>query len=291
VALAAQQRVISAQASQIRVLNAQMQFLAELAGVGPQLAQIRRQADLANPAQPVPDPPQAPPTETTEQALAPETMGDAARPGTEPGSTTRVPAEQTATAITPGVEMQTAPATQLIDVSAPVTGTNPSQDGGVPIQQRRIETDVRIDPDPLKASGPGIGGLGNDGTAYPWTLGADQQAGMGKAASLAHEDQAGARTFAAIRLARLRVQAGIARGDELEVGAVIERSAATLPQIEAEIGTLDRVSKAASLRQPRQPQRQGQRSAPSMAGYPQHAMAMTASRTSFADDDSDVFLD
>jgi hypothetical protein len=298
VALAAQQRVISAQAAQIRtltgqvgVLSGQMQFLAELAGVGPQLAEIRKRADVMNPAQPVPDPPEAAPTETTEQTLAPETMGDVSRPGTEPGSTTRVPAAQTTTAITPGVEMQTAPATQLVDVSAPVTGTNPSQDGGVPLSQRRIETDVRIDPDPLKASGPGIGGQGNDGTAYPWVIAARQAAGLQATASRpSPQDEQGARTFAAIRLARLRVTAGIARGDELEVGAQIEASAARLSEIEAEIDTLGRVSKAAALRQPRAMPRQGARSAPSMAGYPAPAMAMTASRSGYSDDDSDVFL-
>lgn len=302
-ALAAQQRVIRAQAAQIQALGAQMQFLGELAGVGPQLASLRRHADEMNPASPVPDPPQAPPTETTEQALAPETMGDASRPGTEPGSTTHVPAEMTTTSVTPGVEIQTAPATQLVDVTAPVQGTNPSQDGGVPIQQRRIETDVRIDPDPLKASGPGIGGVGTDGTAYPWVIAArEKAASVSRTASRkpqqqpTPEDERGARTFASIRLARLRKAAGLASGDELEGGARIERDASlSLHDIEHEIATLDQVTKAAAAqRPPSRPQRpQGTRYAPSMSAPLAPQMARTASFAGepATDDAQDVFLD
>jgi len=266
-----------------------------------------RQADLANPAQPVPDPPQEPPTQSTEEALASgaptgsgtgEARGpghsedDPSRPGTAPGSLTAVPAEQTTTAITPGVEMQTPPARQLVDVTAPVQGTNPSQDGGVPIEQRRIETDVRVDPDPLKASGPGIGGVGTDGTAFPWTM-AGRRATGGPASP---EDERGARTFAAIRLAKLRITAGLTRGDELDVATAIERDAALdLRTIEHEIGTLTQVARAAPQGQPRYPRgmapRTAARSAPSFAGDPQPAMALTANYAVGDTDDSDLFVD
>ena len=288
------------------LLRTQLQFIADLAGVGPELEQIRRQADLANPAQPVPDPPQEPPVQSTEEALdsgAPTGSGtgehrgpghsedDPSRPGTTPGSLTAVPAEQTTTAITPGADLPTPPANQLIDVTAPVQGTNPSQDGGVPIQQRRVETDVRVNPNPLAAQGPGIGGLGNDGTAYPWTIAA-RQAIAGPASA---EDERGARTMASIRLARLRVTAGLARGDELEVGAAIEKDARlSLRDIEHEIGTLSQVTRAAAQGQPRYPRglgpRQAARSAPSFAGQPVPAMAMTAGADT-AGDDSDLFID
>ena len=269
-----------------QILRAQLRFVAELAGVGGELEQIRRQADMMNPASPVPDPPEGPPSETTEQALAPETMDDASRPGTTPGSTTHVPAEQTTTAITPGVEIPTPPATQLVDVTAPVQGTNPSQDGGVPIDQRRIPTDVRVDPDPLKAHGPGIGGEGSDGTAFPWLMGESPAPGQQKAASA--EEQASRRTFASIRLAKLRVQAGLDQGDELAVAARIEKDAALgLDTIEHEVATL---SKLAARPAQRPMQRAASRPAPSLAPA-QAPMMAYASAASAGVDDSDLFLD
>jgi hypothetical protein len=286
------------------VLRRQLQFVAELAGIGPELDEIRRRADLANPAQPVPDPPQEPPTSTTEQALATgaptgsgtgtargpgHTEDDPSRPGTTPGSLTAVPAEQTTTAITPGEEIPAAPAAQLTDVTAPVTGTNPSQDGGVPIEQRRIETDVRVNPNPLAAQGPGIGGQGNDGTAFPWTMAARQAIG--------EADERGARTMASIRLARLRVQAGLVRGDELEVGAAIERDASlTLRDIEHEIDTIGRMARVTAQAQPRYPRgmapRQAAKAAPSFAGPPAPVMAMAYGPDAGSGaDDSDLFID
>jgi hypothetical protein len=290
------------------VLREQLRFVAELAGIGPELDEIRRQADVMNPAQPVPDPPEEPPTTTTEQALetgAPtgsgtgvargpgHTMDDPARPGITPGSLTAVPAEQTTTALTPGVEIPTAPASNLVDVTAPVQGTNPSQDGGVPMEQRRIETDVRVNPNPLAAQGPGIGGAGNDGTSFPWTIGARQvlDGPAGEA------DERGARTMASMRLGRLQVQAGLARGDELEVGSAIEQNASlSLRDIEHEIDTITRMARATTAAQPRYPRnlapRQAARSAPSFAGAPAPVMAMAYGPDAGSSaDDSDLFLD
>lgn len=285
-----------------RVLRAQLAMLGSLAGVGPEMDAIRRQADVMNPGSPVPDPPEQPATQSTEEALqagsahsdggqqgsAPmgggHAVDDVSRPGTTPGSVTNVPAVQTTTAITPGEEIPTPPATNLQDVTAPVQGTNPAQDGGVPLNQRRIETDVRIDPDPLKASGPGIGGQGNDGTAYPWILGG--QGGQQKAASL--QDQAAERTFASIRLARLRVQAGLDQGDELAVAAAIEKDAAlSLPVIAREIETLGRVASA-------QPRRAGQQRTasrpPSLAPSGAPMMAYASAASTDAGDAEDIFL-
>lgn len=304
----AQAHRIAVLTAENEVLTEQLRFLGSAAGVEQHLAAIRqnvlrKHADVLNPASPVPDPPEAPPTETTEQALAPEIMDDPSRPGTTPGANTHVPAAQTTTAITPGVEMQTPPATNLIDVTAPVTGTNPSQDGGVPLEQRRIETDVRIDPDPLKAHGPGIGGQGDNGSAFPWILdaqpGSQAKQGQGqRAASLnggspldppAEADTA-RRTFASIRLARLRIATGSAQGDELAVAERIEKDA-SLPTavIEHEIGVLGRIQQTAAVPVQRPVQRQAARQAPSLAsvgasmGYAPASMA--------ADDDgSDIFL-
>ncbi len=283
-AFAAQQLRTAALERENAALRAGLRFMARLAGCENELEQIaaqamHRTADEMNPAQPVPDPPEAPPTETTEQALQPGSMGDVQRPGTEAGSTEHVPAAATTTAITPGVEIQTPPATNLIDVTAPTQGTNPSQDGGVPIQQRRIETDVRIDPDPLKAQGPGIGGAGNNGTAFPWTMdGGTAPSGEAKQA---------ARIMGSMRLARLRVQARLAT-DELQEAARIQADASLDEAAMArEMELITRMA-AAQPRQQRLPSRQATRSAPSMA--PQAAMAYAPAGGSSWDDDA-IFLD
>lgn len=305
----AQARRIAELTAQNEVLTAQLSFLASAAGVDRQLAQIRtnvmrRHADVLNPASPVPDPPEAPPTQTTEQALMPGAMDDPSRPGTTPGANTGVPARQTTTAITPGVEDQTPPATNLIDVTAPVQGTNPSQDGGVPLQQRRIETDVRIDPDPLKAHGPGIGGQGDNGAAFPWILDGGQpqqgqgpQVGQGQRAAALYggspldppdDANAARRTFASIRLAKLRVTAGLAQGEELAIAERIEKDASFPVQlIEHEIKVLSAVPQAAPQQRPMQ--RAAARSAPSLAsvGAVQHYAPAVAD----ADlDASDIFM-
>lgn len=258
-------------------LAAQLSFLARAAGVDRQLTQIRqavlrRHADLLNPASPVPDPPQAPAPESTEQALAPAAMDDPSRPGTTPGANAHVPAAMTTTSITPGVEVQTAPATNLVDVTAPVQGTNPSQDGGVPVEQRRIETDVRIDPDPLKANGPGIGGVGNNGAAFPWLLDGQQPQQQGQQRQAAAqgarpgEADAAQRTFASIRLAKLRITAGLAQGDELAVAERIERDASLpTPVMEHEIRVLSAMPQQQGLQAQRPMQRAAARQAPSLA--------------------------
>lgn len=313
----AQARRIAEQSAQIEALSAQLRYLASAAGVGRELDEVgrramRRHADIMNPASPVPDPPEGPPSETTEQALMPEAMDDPSRPGATPGANSRVPAAQTTTAITPGVEMQTPPATNLIDVTAPIQGTNPSQDGGVPLSQRRIETDVRVDPDPLKAHGPGIGGQGDNGAAFPWLLDArmpgqggqgGQPGGQGQFQRAASRDSSAAvaayaasvgggeaessrRTFAAIRLARLRVHAGLAQGDELAVAERIERDASlSTAMIEHDVSTLEQVGAVARPQAPIQ--RQAARATPSLAsvGASQYAPAVAMD-----DDGSDLFL-
>jgi hypothetical protein len=308
----AQVQRIAVLTAENEVLTAQLRFLASAAGVDQHMAAIRQQvmtrhADVLNPASPVPDPPEGPPTETTEQALQPLTQDDASRPGTTPGANAGVPARQTTTAITPGVEDQTPPATNLIDVTAPVQGTNPSQDGGVPLQQRRIETDVRIDPDPLKAHGPGIGGQGDNGSAFPWILDAQQPQGQGtqtgqgmRAAALnggspldppvVGEAAAAQRTFASIRLAKLRIATGSVQGDELAVAERIERDA-SMPTalIEHEIGVLARMPQYQQLAQ-RPMQRAAARSVPSLASVGASAAYAPAVMTAAGDDASDIFL-
>lgn len=324
-AVRAQQGLIESQAArladqerEIGVLRAQLRFVAELAGVGPQLESIRKQADINNPGSPVPDPPAAPPTQTTEEALASggyapgghsgapprgtgHTEDDPQRPGTTPGSTENVPAAQTTTAITPGVEDQTPPATELVDVTAPIQGTGGDSNPMPPIEQRRIETDVRVNPNPLAAQGPGIGGVGNDGTAFPWVISARERQGDAPAQHTAAAapaaapsepgDASGARVMASMRLARLRLQAGLATGDDLEVCATIERDGSLqLHDIEHEIAILSQVAQRAPQRPRARPQSRpvtGARQAPAMAAPPQPAYSANGAGV----DAEDIFLD
>jgi hypothetical protein len=281
--LAAQNQQLRAQNS---VLRGQLQVVGSLAGIEPEFGAIeqkmaarltgarRHTADMDNPASPVPDPPEQPAPESTEQALAPETEDDPRRPGMTPGSVTNVPAMQTTTPLKPGVEDQTPPAANLIDVTAPVTGTNPAQDGGVPLQQRRIETDVRVG-DPMS---PEI--------AFPWNMGPDsgQDSMTGsQSGTLGAPDGAKAaslRTMASVRLARLRLATGQARGDELELAGQIETSAGLSNRdIEREFEVLGGIAR--SLETARRSAAPLQRTAaarpvPSMAGQPRPLAAVTA---------------
>jgi hypothetical protein len=302
--LLGQQRQILGQNTALR---AQLRLVGSLAGIEPEMAAIEqrvasrlRTADMNNPASPVPDPPEQPAPESTEQALQPDAMDDPRRPGLTPGSVSNVPAMQTTTPLRPGVEDQTPPATNLIDVTAPVQGTNPAQDGGVPLQQRRIETDVRVG-DPM-----------NPQIAFPWTLGPDQQdsmtgpqdtgqSGGGQApqrqAAASREDLARARMMGSMRLARLRVQAGSARGDEMTLAGQIEADAAlSTPMIEHEIATLTGLG----VGRPRQAQAQRQaprtaatRAVPSMSSAPRPVMASASAPYAGEEDlagDADLFM-
>jgi hypothetical protein len=269
-AMVAQQSVIDSLTRKNAVLEAQLAFLAKAAGVETQFAAIQRQADINNPASPVPDPGEEQAYETTEQALAPETMDNPQTPGETPGSVNRVPAEQTDVPMSPGVTMPTSPANQLVDVTAPVAGTNT---GEVPLNQTRIETDVRVG-DPMANAGS------DQAKMFPWIIG-----------SSGGDPIASNRTMASLRLAKLRKNAGLAQGDEFRVATAIETDA-SLPDvvIANEIRTLESLGKVASKRErpaglvPRAAS--GGRSAPSMASLGQ------STAVSYADDDaSDLFLD
>lgn len=223
------------------VLGLQMAYVARLAGVTKEVEAIRTQADLArkqadadNPAQPVPNPPSEGASESTEQAATPEAYDNPNAIGQTPGANQGVAAETTATPMDPGVTLPTAPYNQLLNVSAPVAGTETH----TPPDTTRIETDVRVG-DPM-----------NPETAYPLNpaFGPSQQQGTtpprdGEMSQTSSKQ----RTMASIRLARLRVQAGTARGDDLAVAAGIEADRELSDaMIRHEITTLSQVTKAAA---------------------------------------------
>lgn len=173
-AMESQQRQIEAQRRQISqlVAHASLQdgiidYVAKLAGISKQVTAIRKKADVLNPAQPIPDPNPVAPSETTQEAATPEAYDDVRNPGATPGSLTHVPAETTTVALQPGEDLPTQPFNQLVDVQAPVENTSTQ----LPLNQTRIETDVRVG-DPM-----------NQEIAYPWTMGGNQSNGQRTAAS------------------------------------------------------------------------------------------------------------
>lgn len=265
-AVAAQQTVIDALradnarlAALVELRGIETDYIARMAGITPEIDAIRATADVNNPASPVPDPASEGPSETTEQAATPEARDDAQNLGETPGSVAGVPAESTDLALNPGESLPTSPFGQMTDVTAPVAGTETH----VPNDQTRIETDVRVgnpdDPNP----------------AFPWTLSAKD---------------ARERTLASLRLARLRIAAGLAEGEDIIVASAIESEAGLSNDlINNEIAVLSNVSKAAA-RQPRPGNlvprsASAERTVPSLVGDAAPSITATAAMDDTADAD------
>lgn len=223
-AVAAQQRIIDQQSQMLARQAAQIDFIGKVAGISEHLAGIGVTADVNNPAQPWPDPPSAPPSETTQEAATAEAHDDPRALGETPGSMQHLPATQIDNPLNVGESLPTSPVGTVTDVTQPVAGTNT---GEIPIPSVRTEVDVRVgnpdDPNP----------------AFPWTL--------------------GNRTMAALRVARLRIAAGLASGDDLVVAAEIEKDASiTDGMLVHEMEILGKVASA----QPRRAQRTARRAVP-----------------------------
>lgn len=259
-ALESQQKVIDGLTRKVAVQDLLIDFVADLAGVTNQVTAIRKKADLDNPAQPVDNPPSEPATESTEEAATPEAYDNVFNPGMTPGSVDNIAADTTDVVLTPGASLPTAPFNELVNVQAPVAGTETQ----LPLDQTRIETDVRVG-DPT-----------NPQTAFPWTL--------------------STRTTAATYLARLQIESGLAEGEtsDLVLGGKIASSSATDQEIAATIKTLDSVKKAASRQQARPgglvPRAAStQRSVPSLVADQGMQSLASASPVSADTADSDLF--
>lgn len=289
-----QDRMLRVQAEQIRVAGRQLHYLATVAGVSNEFDALKREgakviADIMNPAQPVPDPADQAPSETTDQAATPETFDDPRRPGLTPGSVNGVPAQMTDTPLAPGATLPTQPFTNLVDVTAPVAGTETHVDPS----QTKIETDVRVGDPMANADSP-------QGYAFPLTGPFTQEgaAMVGTTTSPGLPVGSPERTMASLRLAKLRREAGLIDGDDFAQGAKIEATAGlTLDAINVEIATLEALRRAASKKEARRPQtgsvpRQvtAERAAPSLVGAPR-GTGFTVSAASYDDDASDLFLD
>jgi hypothetical protein len=253
---------VAEQQRSIEALQARIAFIAHVAGISQHVAAIRTMADINNPGQPVPDPSEAAPVATTEQAATAEAHDDPTVLGETPGSVQHLQAETTDNPLTLGESLPTSPFGTPTDVTQPVAGTNT---GEIPLPSTRTEVDVRVgnpdDPNP----------------AFPWTI-----AG------------ATSRSTASLLLARRRIEAGLApSGPDADVllAAKIEKDASLSDaMLEHEVRVLSGVVATAGRR--RQASRssvprsaQGvQRTTPSLAGD----SAPVAQRTAAAISDGDA---
>lgn len=254
-ALAAQQKIIDSQAHTVRLqanrlrqheqvfaqqreqiagLTRGINAIARIAGIeGHVKSAMFKRADEQNPTQPIPEPPAQPAPFSTEETEAPEAMADAQTPGLVPGSTKDVAADAVTTNYTPGMDIPGPPVKNLVDVTAPVDGTQ----GPRPLNEVRTETDVRV------------GNPMNPQTGFPIQGPFANAQRLGSARNPVRED-ASARTMAALRLARLRINAGLAEGEDFAEATRIEKSAAfTTDAIEHEIRTLESVRTASAKRE------------------------------------------
>ena len=240
----------AAQQKQLDAQQAQIDFLARLAGVQTQVAEVRtaalrRTADANNPADPIPDPPSQGATESSDQTRTPAYRDDPSVPGMS-GANAGVPAAVTDVPMTPGASLPTSPFVQLVDVSAPVAGTEGTTGAPEFGQQAGQDAITRIEPD-VRALGIGeMGDQMNPEVAFPWTI-SPNMSNVGAPADGEMAQGSGARMAACLRLAKARISAGLEpAGDEFGLAARIEVDAAmTGTRIMTELDTLARVARAA----------------------------------------------
>lgn len=275
---AERENALASQATKIQRLTAGLTVLAN--HLGPEVlgqvkvAMIRKRADEQNPAQPVPEPAPVPPSQTTLDAKTPEAFADVTAPGMVPGSNQDVAADAVSTAYTPGTDIPSPGVKQLVDVTAPVDGTQ----GPRPINETRTEVNVRT------------GNPMNPQVAYPVN---GPFAQTQRTSSI--DSDSNLRQMASIRLARLRIAAGIAPEgeDDLSLGArIASNSDLSMELINVETATLNNVTQAASRKQgsanaPRGlvPRSAGlQRTVPAMGS----ATPLSASASTTSNDDEDL---
>ena len=242
------QAIIASQEQRIARLSAENAVLRRRAG-------LVRTADEENPAQPVPEPAPGAATQSTSDTRAADTTTEVTTPG---AALTDVAPMTTTDVTTPGAAATEVGADATTEVTTPVAGATemPSYEQSVTLVQ----------PDASGASN------GTDKTnAF-----AEDNSWVQSA-----EAKIKARTYACLRLAQLRIQAGLASGDQLVESQRIEASRPSDDAIRTEIATLTAVAQRQASVAPRR--REAARSMPSLAstGSP---MGRTASHQS--DDDS-----
>lgn len=277
--IARQQQIIDNQARRLSTVSAQVDFIARVAGISEQVKEISKHADIMNPAQPVPDPASSGPTRTTQETATPEARDNAQLLGETPGSVNNLAADQVDTALRPGQSLPTSPWGTPTDVTSPVAGTETH----VPNELTRLEVDVRVgDPNNPQIAFPLLGG--------PEVAATEQ--GVGGQAAAASRN----RVVASLNLARLRIAAGLAKGDDLSVSAAIESDRSLSNEMIAhEINILSGVNKAASKQArtnnnlvPRKAS--ASRTTPSFVGDNAPGIVSTGAVTAEETADSDLFF-
>lgn len=212
----------------INQLTRGLSAVASLTGTDAQVrTAIFKRADEQNPAQPVPDPAGVAPTQTTPEAEAPEAKADVRAPGLVPGTNNDTAADAVSTAYTPGQDIPDSALHQLVDVTAPIDGTQ----GPRPLSETKTLVDVRVG-DPMKAQ-----------VAFPVN-------GPFSNAQRTSAVDGNDRALASLRLAKLRIEAGMADSDDemVEMTSIAKDASLSDESIAREINTLTRVSKAAVKR-------------------------------------------
>lgn len=184
-------------------------------------AALRRRADVENPAQPVPEPAASAPSQSTADTRAADTTTEVTTPGS---AMTDVAPDATTEVTTPGAALTDVAPDATTEVTSPVSGSEtPSYDDMV----------TKIDP---------VAGTPADNSP------AFSQDNSWVQSSLSQ--QITARNFATIRLARLRIQAGLAEGDDLVLAQQIMASKMSDEALRTEISTLASVAQRQAAQRP-----------------------------------------
>ncbi len=227
-------------------LERQMYFVSKAAGLDDGVVEIGkaamnkvssllRQANPANPAQPITEPAGEAPVATEGEAQQPTARDDVTQLGATP--LTDVSADASIPVDQPYGEYANRPVGEnRVDVTAPVEGTQYQR----PPSETIIPVDVRV------------GNPDNPNQAFPWTMGPVGTPGVpippgpsvGNPPTAQNEvttAKGASRTYATLRLAKLQIAAGIASGDELEIAASLDSSGMSNESIKTQIETLAQV--------------------------------------------------
>jgi hypothetical protein len=236
----------------------------------------RRLSDTDNPGDPVAEPSSAPASQgaSNEDVL----LADAKTEVTTPGGVIPAPTPLATTDPTiPGAAADTG--TLLVSNDAPTVNTEVTTPVGnagsqPPLEQTKTEIQPNTGGEATTPNFLGEGGAGTD-----WA---------NKAAKIVEATQA--HTFASIRLARLRIAAGLVQGDDLQVAGRIAAEM-ELAAIRSEIGTLAAVSKAASrMSTTLSPQRTATRTMPSLVSAASPVQTLGSRPSMNPSDDEFLFI-
>lgn len=268
----AHRRRLASQASGVEQRLAQ-----ENAALREKLARFEKAADVDNPAQPVPEPAPQAPVDTDEDARnKPQAQGvDVENPGGALPDPQDAPGDVTA----PGdeaVDPILAGTHQTDDVEVPVSGTTAVDPNAVEevVPDNRAETfgEPAFRGDFLNPGPSTVPDIDGNAATARRQLSRSDRAKLGRMVAASRD-----RIWASLRLARLRIQAGLEQGDDIEVASSIESSDASMDVIRHEIATLSRLAQQRPA-PAAAPRRTAARRTPSLAAGSQPHVGGLASR-------------